>query len=158
MTSDVLDAIKNIKDTQKSMIKEIKEMKTTQSKQTSKVDTWAKVAANTTNDLTQRHINTNTAKQTFSSLVKAIDVNANHDKVCELFKRHVNPRKLKCGINKMTKLSKNTIRLEFDTEKERDVIINAVNKTKDLKSEVSKKKRHLLIIKGVHKDVKEGTH
>jgi hypothetical protein len=155
MTSDVLNAIKNIKDTQTSMMREIKEMKTSQTKQTSKVESWAKIASNSLN-ITQSQVNANNVKQTFSSIVKATDVNANHDKVCEIFKRHVNPRKLKCGINKMTKLSNNTLRLEFDSEKERDVIIAAVNKTKDLTSEVSRKKRPLLIIKGVHKNVKEG--
>ena len=94
-------------------------------------------------------------KQTYSSIVQAKDASVPYDKVTDIFKRKVNPRKLKCGINRMTKLSNNTIRLEFDTEKERDIITDAVNKTDALKSEISKKKRPLIIVKGVQKEVPE---
>ena len=94
-------------------------------------------------------------KTTYSSIVKASDTSQSTSQVIDLFKSNVNPRKLKCGINKITRLSNKTIRLDFDTEKERDAVIEATNKTSVLKSEVSRKRRPLVIFKGLQKDVSD---
>jgi hypothetical protein len=155
----VIEGIKSLTEGQKTLMETIKDLTHVHQKQTnSKPKSWAEVTSPNT------HVNVNNdysktigkTKPTFSSTVRAKDSTVSHEKVCEIFKKEINPRQLKCGITKLSRLSNNTIRLEFETESERDTVIDAVNKTKSLKSEISKKKKLLVIVKGVQNDVLEG--
>lgn len=101
----------------------------------------------------QRRVAAQTSK--FSCVYKAKDAALPHSDVQTLFRKKVDLRPLHAGISKSINLSNKTIRLEFDTLKERDDVMQAINQTDVLTSEVSKKKNPLVIFKGVSSDVDE---
>lgn len=94
-------------------------------------------------------------RQVFSCVFKANDTKLTCNEAQELFKKNVGIRQLRVGVRKVSNLSNNTVKLDFDSDKERDTVMNAINATDALKAETSKKKNPLLILKGVQKDVPE---
>lgn len=86
---------------------------------------------------------------TFSCIFKSKDAEDTHEAAQKLFSKKVNLRQMKMGVSKVTKLSHNTVRLEFDSSSERDAVIEAINKADVMTAEVSKKRNPLVIMKGV---------
>jgi hypothetical protein len=149
--SNVSQLLAQIIQVQEGISKDVQSMKT---------KSWASVTANNVSpglqskpQHTQRPTSESSPRRTFSAVVKAVDTTLSTNKVSELFKRTIDPKKLKCGINRCSNLSNNTIRLEFDTESERDRVTDEVNKTGVMTSMKSKEKRPLFILKGVPNDV-----
>ncbi|XP_054153607.1 uncharacterized protein LOC128952269 [Oppia nitens] len=91
-------------------------------------------------------------KPKYSSIIKSNNENDKHEEVWKKFTTNIHPKVLKCGIANKTRLSNNTIRLDFESTEDRDKVINEVNKTKVLSSEPARKRNPLIQLKGVLKE------
>lgn len=66
----------------------------------------------------------------------------------------IDMRKFNCGV-RMTPLSNNVTRLDFDAAATRDAVIDAINATDALKADAAKKKKPRVILKGVPNSIPE---
>ena len=94
--------------------------------------------------------------KTLPSLVMCgINEDLNHDDSLKELKQKVNFRNLKFAPVKTRNLSNNKVRIDLNTTEDRDKLIDAINETSTLKAEPSKKRRPLMILKGIPNDVNE---
>lgn len=88
---------------------------------------------------------------TYACVVKATDGTLTPTTVKQTLRREINPRQLKCGIDRIEPI-RDGVRIVCPTERDRDTIAAAINDTDHLQSSVPVRRKPLLILKGLSRD------
>ncbi|XP_060804988.1 uncharacterized protein LOC106141549 [Amyelois transitella] len=88
-----------------------------------------------------------------SIIVKAKEANDKQTVVYDEWRKHISFRHSTFAPNKVKSLRQNMIKVEFDTNEQRDEVLHKVNSIPGIVAEESKLRRPLIILKGVSKEV-----
>ena len=139
------DLISSVKEEIKQELKIFKEEMTQQF--TEKPKTYASMAAKTT-----KNIKTPVSRP--GIIVYSEDPNKTHKDVMETWTEKVSFKDATFAPARVIPVSKNKWKVEFDNVQQKDETLKKVKKVKDLKAEDAKRRRPMLILKGINKSVK----
>ena len=86
-------------------------------------------------------------------IIASDNANAKHDDVLKSFRKGVSFKDSNYAPAKITPVSNNKVRVEFDNAEQRDATLKKLETVSQLKAENAKTRRPMIILKGISKDV-----